>query len=59
MCAGTWRTSIVPETWYALKLIATGGPALSRRTLSDDLTSCRSLDPESTNKLLARLEAEG
>jgi hypothetical protein len=53
------RWGIVPETWYALKLIATGGPELSRGTLTDSLARSRSLDPGSTSELLARLEAEG
>jgi DNA-binding MarR family transcriptional regulator len=53
------QRGVVPETWYALKLIATGGPGLSRRTLSDNLARSRNLDPESTSKLLARLEADG
>ncbi len=53
------QRQIVPETWYALKLIATGGPGLSRRTLTDDLARSRNLDADSTSKLLVRLEAEG
>lgn len=53
------QRGIVPETWYALKLIATGGPGLSRQTLTDNLARSRSLDPDSTSKLLVRLEAEG
>jgi DNA-binding MarR family transcriptional regulator len=53
------QRGIVPETWYALKLIATQGPGLSRRTLTDNLARSRSLDPDSTSTLLVRLEAEG
>ena len=53
------QRQIVPETWYVLKLIATGGPRLSRRTLTDDVARSRSLDADSTHVLLARLEAEG
>jgi hypothetical protein len=49
----------VPETWYALQLIATRGPGLAREALSDDLAGSRSLDPEATRELLARLETEG
>jgi DNA-binding MarR family transcriptional regulator len=48
-----------PETWYALQLVATRGPRLSREALSTDLASSRTLNAESTGELLARLEAEG
>jgi hypothetical protein len=48
-----------PETWYALQLIATRGPALSRETLSADLEGSRTLTAEATRELLARLEADG
>jgi DNA-binding MarR family transcriptional regulator len=48
-----------PETWYALQLIATGGPGLSRTELSADLERSRTLNADSTRELLARLEAEG
>jgi DNA-binding MarR family transcriptional regulator len=48
-----------PETWYALQLIASRGPALSRQTLSHDLEGSPALDADSTRQLLARLEAEG
>jgi DNA-binding MarR family transcriptional regulator len=48
-----------PETWYALRLIATGGPGLAREALSRDLERSRALNPDSTRELLARLEAEG
>jgi DNA-binding MarR family transcriptional regulator len=48
-----------PETWYALQLIATRGPALSRETLSADLEGSRTLTVEATRELLARLEADG
>src|SRR5207302_10821286 len=48
-----------PETWYALQLIATRGPALARETLSADLEGSRTLNADSTRELLARLEAEG
>ena len=50
---------VEPETWYALQLVATRGPALARTALSDELASSRTLDPETTRVLLARLEAEG
>jgi hypothetical protein len=48
-----------PETWYALQLIATRGPGLSRAELSDVLAASPNLTAESTRALLARLEAEG
>ena len=48
-----------PETWYALKLIATRGPGLSREALSRDLAGSPTLDAESTRELLAGLEAQG
>ena len=48
-----------PETWYALQLIATRGPGLSRQALSHDLEGSRNLDAGSTRELLARLEADG
>jgi DNA-binding MarR family transcriptional regulator len=48
-----------PETWYALQLIATRGPGLSRQALSQQLERSRNLNAGSTRALLARLEAEG
>jgi hypothetical protein len=48
-----------PETWYALRLIATGGPGLARQALSSELAGSRTLNPDSTRELLARLEADG
>ncbi len=48
-----------PETWYALQLIATRGPGLSREALSRDLEGSPNLDAGSTRELLARLEADG
>jgi DNA-binding MarR family transcriptional regulator len=48
-----------PETWYALQLIATRGPGLSRAELSDVLAGSPNLTIESTRALLARLEADG
>jgi DNA-binding MarR family transcriptional regulator len=48
-----------PETWYALRLIGTGGPGLPRQELSRDLEGSRNLDATSTAELLAGLEAEG
>ena len=53
------RRDTEAETWYALQLIATRGPALDRAELSRDLASSPNLDAGSTRELLARLEAEG
>lgn len=48
-----------PETWYALKLVATRGPGLSRAALTQLLERSRTMNPDSTRELLARLEADG
>jgi DNA-binding MarR family transcriptional regulator len=48
-----------PETWYALQLIATRGPGLSRQALTRDLEGSRNVESASVPQLLARLEAEG
>jgi DNA-binding MarR family transcriptional regulator len=53
------RRDTEPETWYALQLIATGGPRLARERLVRDLAASRNLDADSTDALLARLEADG
>jgi DNA-binding MarR family transcriptional regulator len=50
---------ITPETWYALQLIATGGPGLARQALSADLEGSRTLNADSTRELLTRLETDG
>jgi DNA-binding MarR family transcriptional regulator len=48
-----------PETWYALQLIATRGPGLSRQALSRDLQGSRNVEAASVPGLLAQLEAGG
>jgi hypothetical protein len=48
-----------PETWYALQLIATRGPALARDELSSLLERSPNLDADSTRALLAGLQADG
>ncbi len=48
-----------PETWYALQLIATRGPAPTRTTLSEELASSRTLDADSARELLAGLAVAG
>ena len=50
---------VTPETWYALQLIATGGPGLARKVLTADLEGSRTLNADSTRQLLAGLEAKG
>src|SRR5438270_13488550 len=50
---------VEPETWYALRLIAAGGPGLAREALSHDLEGSRTMNAESTRELLTRLEADG
>jgi DNA-binding MarR family transcriptional regulator len=53
------QRGIEPETWYALKLVAAGGPHIARSSLLRDLEGSRGLNPESTRALLARLAIEG
>ena len=53
------RRDTEPETWYALQLVATRGPALAREALSRDLEGSPNLDAGSTRALLAQLEADG
>ena len=48
-----------PETWYALQLIATRGPAVAREAVSRDLEGSPNLNADSTRGLLARLETDG
>jgi hypothetical protein len=52
------QRGIKPETWYALQLVATRGPGLSRQALSRDLDGSRNVE-SSAAELLARLQAEG
>ena len=53
------QRGVEPETWYALKLIAVGGPHLARNSLVEDLEGGRGLDADSTSDLLARLAVDG
>lgn len=53
------RRGTKPETWYALQLIATRGPGLSRQALIRDLERSRNVDSDSIGPLLAGLEADG
>jgi hypothetical protein len=53
------QRAVAPETWYALKLIAVGGPRLSREALTSDLEGSATLNPDSVRELLAQLQVEG
>jgi hypothetical protein len=53
------KHQVTPETWYALKLIATQGPELDRQALSRDLEGSPTLDADSTRALLERLGSDG
>jgi len=48
-----------PETWYALQLVATRGPALARAELSSLLEGSPSLDAVSTRELLSPPKPSG
>jgi hypothetical protein len=47
-----------PETWYALQLIATRGPGLSREALIRDLEGSPNVESRSVGALMARLDAD-
>src|ERR671936_257244 len=49
---------VEPDTWYALRLIASRAPGADREALIDDLDGSRNVTA-SARDLLARLEAEG
>jgi hypothetical protein len=53
------RIDVEPATWYALKLLATGGPHVARSALIHDLEGSRGLDADSIRALLSRLAADG
>src|SRR5262245_19195125 len=50
---------IEPETWYALRLIATHQPGYARAALSHELEGNPALDADGTRALLGRLETLG
>ncbi len=50
---------VEPDTWYALKLIATRSPRAAREQLVRDLGGSRTTSAGSPDALLARLESEG
>jgi DNA-binding MarR family transcriptional regulator len=53
------KRGTTPETWYALQLIATRGPAYDRAQLLKLLSGSRGPGAESAEDVLARLEADG
>ena len=53
------QRGIEPGTWYALKLIASRRPELSRQELRRDLEESQNVATDSVAGLLSRLEAEG
>ena len=53
------QRGIEPGTWYALKLIASRRPELSRQELRRDLEESQNVASDSVPGLLSRLEAEG
>ena len=50
---------VEPETWYALKLVAKGGPQVARSSLVRDLEGSRGLDANSAGELLDQLTRDG
>jgi hypothetical protein len=50
---------VAPATWYALKLIVTGGPRLPRSTLTRDLERSRTLTADSARDAVTTLERDG
>ena len=53
------QRDVEPETWYALKLVAQGGPHAARSSLVRDLEGSPRLDAESTHTLLDQLATKG
>jgi len=53
------QRGVEPGTWYALKLIATRRPELSRQDLRRGLEESQNVATASVAGLLSRLEAEG
>ncbi len=53
------QRDVEPETWYALKLVAVGGPHVARSSLIGDLEGSRGLTADSARALLARLAVDG
>src|ERR1700748_1908032 len=53
------QRGVEPAFWYALKLIATRRPGLSRQELRRDLEQFQNVDTASVPGLLEQLEADG
>jgi DNA-binding MarR family transcriptional regulator len=53
------QRGVEPETWFALKLIAQGGPEADRAAVLADLAASRGLDATIAGALLVRLTGEG
>src|SRR5271154_1181866 len=53
------QRSVEPGTWYALKLIGSGSPAVPRVELEARLGRSRTLTADSAAQALARLHADG
>jgi DNA-binding MarR family transcriptional regulator len=53
------QRNVEPETWYALRLIATFGPAAARQAVQDELAASRTLDAAAARDLLRRIEGDG
>ena len=47
------QRNVEPETWYALRLIATLGPAAARPAVQDELAASRTLDAGAARDLLS------
>src|SRR5277367_5935826 len=53
------QRDVEPETWYALKLVAQGGPHVARSAIVRDLEGSPRLDTDSTQALLDQLANNG
>jgi DNA-binding MarR family transcriptional regulator len=53
------QRGVEPAVWYAVKLIATRGPGLSRQQLRRDLEESQNVAAASVPGLLDQLEADG
>jgi DNA-binding MarR family transcriptional regulator len=53
------QRDVTPQTWYALKLIGSGRPGLTRAALTSDLARSKGMNADSAGELLAGLQADG
>jgi hypothetical protein len=53
------QRGVEPGVWYALQLIAVGGPGLRRQDVARDLEGSRNVAAGAVPGLLARLDADG